>query len=274
MTEVATRQSGALAGAAALKGNLKKVQMQLPDTQNLQYLRYLQDGNWVFGQENEQVYEDDRAAINPMSIKTGWSCWTDRPGRGTKNENMGETMVPLGQDAILKSDLPVHRDSQNDDKPCEWKEQISFDVRFMDGPNKGKQVHYKTTSVGGMKAARGLIDQIIQQLDDDPENVVPVVNLKGDHYNHKSYGRTYTPIISIIDWVSMDGEAATEEVEDNSDDTKKVEEKKPAKKATKKAAEEAGPVPDDETADAQADEGPTTEADEEEEQPRRRRRRR
>jgi hypothetical protein len=43
---------------------------------------------------------------------------------------------------------------------------------------------------------------------------VPVVRLKKDHYQHKSYGRIYTPVFEIVEWVSMDGardEAPAEE---------------------------------------------------------------
>jgi hypothetical protein len=33
------------------------------------------------------------------------------------------------------------------------------------------------------------------------------VHLKKDHYTHKSYGRIYTPVFEIVEFVSMDGKA-------------------------------------------------------------------
>jgi hypothetical protein len=36
---------------------------------------------------------------------------------------------------------------------------------------------------------------------------VPVVRLKKDHYSHKSYGKIYTPVFEIVEWVGMDGAA-------------------------------------------------------------------
>jgi hypothetical protein len=33
------------------------------------------------------------------------------------------------------------------------------------------------------------------------------VRLKKDHYAHKSYGKIYTPVFELVEWVSMDGEA-------------------------------------------------------------------
>lgn len=259
---VEKKSGGALAAVQALKGNLKKVQTQLPETQGLQYLRFLQDGSWVFGQENEEVMPEDKVAFNPMSIKTGWSCWTDRPGKGVKNENLGESMVPLGADPIAKHDLPEKRDPQNKNEVCEWREQISVDAKFLSGPHKGKQVHYKTTSVGGIGAMRALIDQIILQLDENPENIVPIVSLDGDHYNHKAYGRTYTPLLRITDWMSIDGpEAVTKEIEE-----------KPKAKALEPEAED-DVIDADAVEQPQTDEEPETDEPQAEEAPRRRRRR-
>jgi hypothetical protein len=33
------------------------------------------------------------------------------------------------------------------------------------------------------------------------------VRLGKDHYTHKSYGRIYTPVFEVVEWVSMNGEA-------------------------------------------------------------------
>jgi hypothetical protein len=38
------------------------------------------------------------------------------------------------------------------------------------------------------------------------------VRLKKDHYAHKSYGKIYTPVFEVVEWVSMDGEAPAAEV--------------------------------------------------------------
>jgi hypothetical protein len=42
---------------------------------------------------------------------------------------------------------------------------------------------------------------------------VPLLELKTEHYQHKTYGRIYTPIFDIVDWVSMDT-ASAEEADD------------------------------------------------------------
>jgi hypothetical protein len=40
-----------------------------------------------------------------------------------------------------------------------------------------------------------------------------VTRLKKDHYSHKSYGKIYTPVFEVVEWVSMDGETPAVEAE-------------------------------------------------------------
>ena len=63
---------------------------------------------------------------------------------------------------------------------------------------------YKTTSVGGSKAAGKLIQLIVEQIEKDPGNIMPVVELEMDSYKHKEYGKIYTPIFEVKDWMPLD----------------------------------------------------------------------
>jgi hypothetical protein len=47
---------------------------------------------------------------------------------------------------------------------------------------------------------------IAGQVMKDQSRPVAVVELKNDHYQHKSYGRVFTPVFEIVDWLTMDGE--------------------------------------------------------------------
>lgn len=208
--EVANKaSSGALAAANALKGNLQKVRSNMPETRGAGFMSFGKDGIWTFGQSNEEVFLEDVIAINPMSIETGFICWSDRGDNGPKNEVLGEVMVKLGGDVPLKHTLPSKEDDRSVKQP-EWREQYKVQMRFMTGPHKGTQVTFATTSLGGIDAVGGLIDQIMLQLDDDPANIVPLCSLTDSHYMHKKYGKTYTPVIKITDWASLDEQAPDE----------------------------------------------------------------
>jgi hypothetical protein len=40
------------------------------------------------------------------------------------------------------------------------------------------------------------------------------VLLKKEHYQHKSYGRIFTPVFDVVEWVAMDKEPDEEAVEE------------------------------------------------------------
>jgi hypothetical protein len=69
------------------------------------------------------------------------------------------------------------------------------------------EARFTTTSVGGKRSVQTLAVALAEQVEKDQTKPVPVVRLKKDHYAHKSYGKIYTPVFEIVEWVSMDGEA-------------------------------------------------------------------
>jgi hypothetical protein len=82
-------------------------------------------------------------------------------------------------------------------------------MKCLSGEDKGMEVRYTTTSVGGKRSVQALAVAIATQVDTDPKLPVPIVNLEKEHYSHKSYGRIYTPIFKIASWMSMTDEAGT-----------------------------------------------------------------
>jgi len=100
-----------------------------------------------------------------------------------------------------------------------WEMQVGMSFKCMSGEDKDLEARYTVTSVGGKKAWQHMTLTISEQVKKDPAKPVPVVRLKKEHYIHKSYGRIYTPVFEIIEWVGMDGAAAeTEAAEAASDD--------------------------------------------------------
>ena len=73
--------------------------------------------------------------------------------------------------------------------------------------DEGLECRYTSTSVGGKRAVQQLAVAIATQVEKDPTKPVPIVKLAKDHYQHKSYGRIFTPVFEVVEWVSMDGQA-------------------------------------------------------------------
>ena len=159
-------------------------------------------GHWIYGAEQTEVESDSTWAVNPFSFIHGYIAWGD-------GEVLGEMMVPVTEP---KPELPpVPHGAKKG-----WEVQVGMSLKCLSGPDKGLEVRYTTTSVGGKRAVNTLGVAIAAQCETTPGKPVPVVALKKDSYQHKSYGKIYTPVFEIVEWASMDGQ--TEEAEEGKEE--------------------------------------------------------
>jgi hypothetical protein len=155
-------------------------------------------GHWVFGADQTEIEEDSTWAVNPFSFVHGYIAW----GEG---DVLGEKMVPVA-DPLPEMDVPPPGAKRG------WELQVGMSLKCMSGEDKGLEVTYNVTSVGGKRAVQRLALDIAAQVEKDQTKPVAVVRLKKEHYTHKSYGRIYTPIFEIVSWVGLDGQADDQSV--------------------------------------------------------------
>jgi hypothetical protein len=150
-------------------------------------------GDWVFGADQTEVDDGTLWAVNPFSFVHGYIAWGD-------GEVLGEKMVSVSQPLPEMEAAPAGAKRG-------WETQVGMSLKCISGPDNGLEVRYNVTSVGGKRAVQGLAVAIAQQVESDQTKPVPVVMLKRDHYTHKSYGKIYTPVFEIQEWMSMDGKS-------------------------------------------------------------------
>ena len=160
-------------------------------------------GHWVFGANQTEVEDDSTWAINPFSFVHGFIAWGDGE---VLAEKMGSVSQPLPE---LDAAPPGAKKG--------WETQVGMSIKCLTGEDKGMEARYTTTSVGGKKGVQALAVAIATQVEKDQAKPVPVVELGKEHYTHKSYGRIFTPIFKVLDWVGMDGEAQAEEAPEELD---------------------------------------------------------
>jgi hypothetical protein len=88
-----------------------------------------------------------------------------------------------------------------------WETQVGMSLKCLSGEDKGMEARFTTTSVGGKRSVQTLAVALADQVEKDQSKPVPVVNLKKEHYQHKSYGRIFTPVFEVVEWLSLEGEA-------------------------------------------------------------------
>ena len=183
-----------LPSVTSLSTALRSLETEVGGNNGSAILKMDRTGHWVFGAGESEVESDSTWAVNPFSFVHGFICW----GEG---EVLGEKMVSI------TSPLP-ELDAAPAGGKRGWETQVGMSLKCLSGEDKGLEVRYSTTSVGGKRSVQTLAVAIAAQVDADQDKPVPVINLKKEFYQHKAYGKIYTPVFEVVEWVGLDGEAA------------------------------------------------------------------
>jgi hypothetical protein len=195
VSNIVSFKSAGLPAVQELSTALRSIQTDMVG--GVAILKMDRTGHWVFGADQTEVEVGSEWAVNPFSFTHGYIAW----GEGSV---LAEKMAPLTQPLPEVDDPPPGATKG-------WERQIGVSLVCVGGDDKGVNVRFSTTSVGGKKAVQQLAVAIAEQVEQDPAKPVPVVKLDKDHYQHKSYGKIYTPVFDIVEWVSMDGPPEAEE---------------------------------------------------------------
>ena len=196
MPNVSGFSSAGLPAVASLSSALRGIQKDNAGGNGTAILKMDKTGHWVFGADQTEVEDDSTWAINPFSFLHGFIAWGD-------GDVLGEKMVNITQP------LPELEEAPPGAKRG-WETQVGMSLKCLSGEDSGTEVRYSTTSVGGKRGVQTLAALLADQVDKDQTKPVAIVRLKKEHYAHKSYGRIYTPIFEVKEWVSMDGAPAAE----------------------------------------------------------------
>ena len=171
------------------------VQSAVQSTETI--LKMDKTGAWVYGKDQIEIQEGSKWAVNPFSFVHGFIAWGD-------GEVLGERMAAMQDPLPEVGAVPAGARS--------WDLQLGISLKCISGDDKDMECIFRTTSHGGKNALKELGTKIAAQADsfaDDPNPaVVPIVTLDSEYYQHKMYGKIYTPKISILSWVTLQGPTA------------------------------------------------------------------
>jgi hypothetical protein len=161
---------------------------------DFQFLKMTKQGEWVYGADEIEVSDDSAFVIDPSSYSQGYVAWS------ADGELEDEKMAAAGQPPVLLSAL---------DNSMNWKVQVGFALKGIEGEEEGEQLLFKTSSQGGKEVISALLAQIIAKARTGAAAFCPVVVLDNSSYKHKKYGKIYKPVLTVDEWVEVptgDGE--------------------------------------------------------------------
>ena len=192
---LAVFKSAGLPAVSSLATSLRSIAVDVGPA-GVVILKMDKTGHWVFGADQTEVEDDTTWAVNPFSFVHGFIAWGD-------GEVLGEKMASVSQP------LPELDVSPPGAKKC-WETQVGMSLKCLSGEDKGMEARFTTTSVGGKRAVQTLAVALAEQVEKDQTKPVAVIKLKKDHYAHKSYGKIYTPVFTVVEWVGMEPDAEEE----------------------------------------------------------------
>jgi len=194
MSNLVAFKSAGLPAVSSLSTALRVAAQSAAPAGGVVILKMDRTGHWVFGADQDEVEPGSKWAVNPYSFVHGFIAWGD-------GSVLGEKMAPMTE-PLPEVDAAPPGASKG------WEMQIGFSLKCISGEDAGMEARYTATSVGGKRSVQTLALAVAEQAEKDQTKIVPVITLGRDHYQHKSYGRIYTPVFDVQEWVSMDGPEA------------------------------------------------------------------
>ena len=190
---------GALASLAALGAALNGVDTASVTGRSgmpMMEFKSREGGIWMFGQRRTVPEDGSRWAVNPLTFKRGYICFSN------DNKVVGEHLASR-QPADARTHGAARQRASNGRSSGPSTSSAST------GPTPAPRRSIKTTTVGGIQAIVGLIDAVRDRLNGGQHGgkVSPVVHLEKDFYPHSEHGKIWTPLLTIVDWMPLSGPA-------------------------------------------------------------------
>ena len=193
MSNLVTFAGAGLPAVASLSQSLRKLEAAAGPS-GMVILKMDKTGHWVFGADQTEVEDGSQWAVNPFSFVHGYIAWGD-------GEVLGEKMASV-------SDPLPELDAAPPGAKKGWETQVGMSLKCVSGEDAGMEARFTTTSVGGKRGVQELAVAIAVQVEKDQSTPVPIITLGKEHYQHKSYGRIFTPTFGVKEWVSLTADAA------------------------------------------------------------------
>lgn len=154
-------------------------------------------GEWLLGQNDEEVALGRRLAANMDELSIGWIRWADGKPAERRMGLLAQGYKPEPRDSLGFTDQ-ADWELDDEERPKDpWN--FTNELPLAD-PEDGTQMTFSASSKGGIGAIGNLCKAYAKAYRDQP-GTVPVLELGRDSYKHSKYGKTYVPVLSIVDWV-------------------------------------------------------------------------
>jgi hypothetical protein len=155
-------------------------------------------GDWLLGQESEDVPNGTCLAANLLEAEWGWVRWKDNKPVERRMYRIASGRVPDSRDVLGHNDEALWDRDDNGRPRDPWQRMIEIPARELSGFSR--EVVLSGGSKGWEGCCKALFGEFGEGLKEGKGDRTPIVKLSGSHYEHKVYGRTKVPVLELVEW--------------------------------------------------------------------------
>jgi len=155
------------------------------------------NGEYLFGTDQEEIPEGSRFIANMAGLRIGWKHWSDKRVTDERMGPLAEGYRPPARHELDDFDQSKWELDDKRQPRDPWQQTNELVLR---GLETGDEFVFATSGKGGIGAI-GELCKVYGRLYRQKPGMAPVIELSSDHYNHKTFGKTYFPVLKLVDWI-------------------------------------------------------------------------
>jgi hypothetical protein len=144
-----------------------------------------------------------RCIAHADEIRLGWQQWVDGKPFDRCAGRVADGFVPPPRSEL--GDLDERQWELQDDGSRRDPLQFFMAVPITRLVAGGETCNFKTGTKGGLACVSRLTRAYGQRVRDEKIPGLPIVELRADHYRHRTYGKIFYPVMHIVGWTDANG---------------------------------------------------------------------
>jgi len=151
----------------------------------------------------DNIPDGTRCIAHADQISLGWQRWEDGKPVERHIGLVVDRFVPPPRSELGDADSQQWELQDDGSRRDPWQFQMSVPITRLDAG--GETYNFTTGSKGGLACVSRLTRAYGRSLQDKKVSGLPIVELRADHYRHRTYGKIFYPVMHIVGWTDADG---------------------------------------------------------------------
>jgi hypothetical protein len=151
----------------------------------------------------DNIPDGTRCIAHADQITLGWQRWEDNKPVDPRIGLVADKFVPPQRSELGYTDKQQWELQNDGTRRDPWQFQMSVPITRLDAA--GETYNFTTGSKGGLACVSRLIRSYGRRVRDEKVPGLPIVELKADHYRHRTYGKIFYPVMHVVGWTDANG---------------------------------------------------------------------